>query len=209
MFSGTDKVLDFLTAILCVLTGVYVWVTHRASQILQKQSDALMNAERAWITADIDWSPHARKTIFEGTSIEDGRTTKTTSAYVVLSCRNGGKTPAWIIEKRVKLGIFCPLPKEPEFTQGRMKGEFLEFVTEPVEVNVCVTSPEIILECEGRWEHPDKLNILALYGYVKYRDIFSQKRQERYTGFGYAVYPDRTIKRIATFDGWDSYNRYT
>jgi hypothetical protein len=57
-------------------------------------ADALMNAERAWVLAELGWYEGARLGITDHTSGE--RTW--TEANLKLTCKNEGRSPAWIDE---------------------------------------------------------------------------------------------------------------
>jgi hypothetical protein len=198
------------TGIIAVATAWYVVVTHKMFGGIQQQIktaeanvSALKNAERAWIMADVGWD--TRKTqmkLIHGTHGSNAE--KTTSVYVVLTCKNDGKSPAWIIHKRARMRIVEALPKEPEFGPVIEGEEFHEPWTDPINASV-EKEYHFTLQCPGQLSNDGR--ILILYGWIKYRDIFDH-RAERYTGFGYMV-DQGEFKRLPLIEGFDMYNVFT
>ncbi len=96
----------------------------------QAQADALINSERAWVMADVEWDTgkwsDGKAHVLEGS----GTGGDTTGIYVVLTCRNEGRSPAWIEEKRARLQIVDVLPDKPDLTSA----EFVQAELEPIGV---------------------------------------------------------------------------
>src|SRR6266568_1992389 len=64
--------------------------------VSQAQAAALINSERAWVMADVEWDSgkwaDGKAHVLEGW----GTGGDTTGIYVVLTCRNEGRSPAWL-----------------------------------------------------------------------------------------------------------------
>jgi hypothetical protein len=136
-----------------------------------KSSEAVMNAERAWVMVSLEWQ-NTRGLI----NTSSGSRGENTNFAVRLVCTNQGKTPAWITEKRIRAVSVDPLPPEPDIdgTQLIQKLETLSAGQESIrEEDVTAEG----LMAAGK--------TTAIYGIVRYRDIF---RNDHYTTFGYCVF---------------------
>src|SRR5260370_11577568 len=86
--------------------------------VSQAQAAALVNSERAWVMVDVEWDTakwaDRKAHVVEGS----GAGGDTTCIYIVLTCRNEGRSPAWIEEKRARFQIVDALPDTPDLTSA-------------------------------------------------------------------------------------------
>ncbi len=163
--------------------------------VSQAQADALINSEHAWIMADVEWDTSKwadRKAhVVEGS----GTGGDTTGIYIVLTCRNEGRSPAWIEEKRARFQIVDALPDTADLTSY----EIIQVGPEAVGVgkaNHVAWQPAAI-------GHASFGRMMVIYGVVKYWDIFERPRE---TTFGYRITPSRELVRL---EGKREYNKQT
>src|SRR5713226_6538956 len=169
-----DYINAFSTAVIAAFTillfvGV-VWQIHTSKAI-----------ERAWVMAQIDgdrkkWSD-GKVHIVEGS----GTSGDSTGTWIILSCHNEGKSPAWIYEKRVKFEVVPRVNPAPDFDSlpvvfnGR----------EPIGIGQAaipnVTKLHRLEIAEG---HTKPADMMIIYGIVKYHDIFKEIRTAT---FGYQI----------------------
>src|SRR5712692_11835127 len=133
-----ESVAIWLEGIALVL--IFVWdrldsrQQHRETlaqlNVSQAQAAALVNSERAWVMVDVEWDTakwaDRKAHVVEGS----GTGGDTTGIYVVLTCRNEGRSPAWIEEKRARFEIVEVLPDTPDLSTA----EFVQAGLEPVGV---------------------------------------------------------------------------
>jgi hypothetical protein len=196
-----DKALVICTGLIVVIgisQIIFLWKTVVATS---DNAKALINSERAWVMAEIQWNPQ-RKGIVEGTSITLDKTVDETTVELCLICKNEGKTPAWIVEKRILFRITDSLSSTPRFDV--QPGDFFDLRPEPLGVGqpskICTA-----LECADRRGNG---KAMIVYGFVKYRDVFKPERETR---FGYRITIQGTLERIAAIGEKDfyQYNSYT
>ena len=156
--------------------------------VSQKQADALINSERAWVMVTVEWYGEAH--VLEGSG-----TGETTGIYVVLNCSNEGRSPAWIEEKRARFQIVDALADTPELASA----ESVRAGPEPIGVGK--TNQIAWMATATGHESPGKM--MVVYGVVKYRDIFDKLRE---TMFGYRITPSRELVRL---EGKREYNKNT
>jgi hypothetical protein len=163
-------------------------------------ADALINSERAWVMADIKWSADVAG-LTRSTQLRVVNGSGEVSADICLIYQNDGKTPAWITEKRIILREVSALQNPPDYTPDAT-GDAFTLVSEPLTVQgtgkYCA-----ILTCKGNRELG---KTLVVYGFIKYRDVFSPDRETR---FGYVITPETHFQRIAGKDDFWQYNRNT
>jgi hypothetical protein len=148
--------------------------TEDAARAANTNALAVMNGERAWIMVRIDLVPGFGGP-YTGQSCENGGTTsiETTALPVRLRYRNDGRTPGWIVQRRMWLLITDDIPRLPSYEGGKAESDL-----EPIGVAE-EQYRDITVEADGRGglDH----NVIV-YGVVDYRDIFGGQRQ---TSFGY------------------------
>jgi hypothetical protein len=164
------------------------------TKAVRASTDALINSERAWIVVEVE--PLAGLGgIHEGEELIHDIITRTTSYTVTITCRNDGKTTAWITEKRVCIDVVDSLPAMPNWESV----DIIDTEPEPVSAKVS-TSKEASLQCE---KARDFGAMVVIYGLIRYRDFFAP---ERSTSFAYKVRIDGELERLA---GYSKYNENT
>jgi len=163
--------------------------TQDAASAAADNASAVLNAERAWVMVDV--SPVPGYHIFDAFS--NNRTGKAFNGRIV--CRNEGKTPAWIEEKRGRFLFADKLPAIPDLTNL----EVIHNEREPIGAGKETSVDHPFEAVRG----PDRMDEDGfLYGFIRYTDIFGRSRQ---TTFGYRLAGD-TFKRLA---GYPAYNSTT
>ncbi len=109
-----------------------------------------------------------------------------TGAFVNLICRNQGKTPAWIVERHIRLEVTNSVAPKPQ-----LQGAEISYDPEPLPVGGPESIQNWSLIGDG-WAGEGRFTLI--YGVVKYRDVFSPSRE---TWFGYMVKSDGRLERIA------------
>jgi len=155
---------------------------------IREQTGALINSERAWIMVDVDRVP-GMGGVMDGHGSEMGVgpvMTESTGFRARITCRNDGKTPAWITEKRAGLDILDSIPESPDWSRTTQ----IQVAPEPISVGqASEPHDETLFSKRGRALG----KITILYGIVKYRDPFGANRS---TSFGYRVQDDGSLERL-------------
>ena len=172
-----------------LLVGIVgAWIAIRTLSDIREQTRALINSERAWIMVDVDRVP-GMGGIMDGHGTEMGVgpvATESTGFRARIVCRNDGKAPAWITEKRAGLDIVESIPESPDWTRTNL----IQVTPEPLSVGQASKPTDETLICK-RGRALGKMTIL--YGIVKYSDPFGKNRS---TGFGYQVKDDGSLERL-------------
>jgi hypothetical protein len=170
---GYDKWLNHSYEWATIIGVVGGWVL---LWFIWRQNQAVIRAERAWLMIDIR-APSKNLLVAKGTSNDAPQ--DHTWVNPVVFCQNQGKTPGWIIEIHIRAEIVYKkdIPPKPDFGKG------FQIVKElrPVPVNIEVPRYLPIMIGAVREEG----QIVLVYGFVVYRDIFSKRRK---TVFGSCVY---------------------
>jgi hypothetical protein len=141
-------------------------------------AEAVMNAERAWIFAELGWYEAVVGRILLGSAVENGGPEyHSTTANIKITYRNGGRSPAWIDHVYGRMDI----------TTGHASGEIYDRkecgnhgMVEPIHPGGEVSrSMELI--CDG---HPKEKDYLNVYVIIDYHDIFGVPRE---TTLGYTL----------------------
>src|SRR5690242_681589 len=80
---------------------------------LWRQSIFFRNSERAWISVELDWD---KKKWADGKFhmlLGSGTMGDDTVFEAIVVCKNEGKSPAWIEEKRARFELFSVIPEKP------------------------------------------------------------------------------------------------
>jgi hypothetical protein len=157
------------------------------------------NIERAWVVVDIK---HEGRELTNTTIIGDilGESTSIPLRCISL---NGGRSPAWVIEKRIAFEIFenaDAVPRTSPIKRTRVFDDIPHAVytqEHSVRANMPIA--------QGRLT---ETNIGVIYGVVRYRDIFNKIRG---TTFGYKVLPaiDTLSLRLEPLKNRPKYNKNT
>jgi hypothetical protein len=155
---------------------------------LESSVRSVVNAERAWIMAELFWNPHKTVPgiILGSSSQGTGEPVLSTTVGIQLQCRNEGRTPGWIYEIRghmeivsSKTGLVTEPPKNldgiggfvgPIGSDGDRQG-YVEF------------------SCPG---HLNRAQYLSLYVVIRYHDIFGEKHETR---LSYGIDSENNIYR--------------
>lgn len=156
----------------------------RQTTILRHSVDATIASERAWVMADADY-----QTYITTASRSDG--TKYTSVGLSLLLSNQGKTPAQIVEKRIRLwlpNLGKPLPDEPTFDpeDGDTKIHYLQSGQK--------WSSNYSVNADGE---PSIAFQPLVCGVVKYKHMFSDEIVQ--TTFAYSVSADGGLTRLESY----------
>lgn len=185
-----DKGLVVATGLLVIVGGFQIGFLWSAVKAANANAIALINGERAWVMANIKWPTDRMRQI----NINSDKT----GLDMFLTFQNDGGTPVWITEKFCRLAIVDLIPEQPNFADVG-DGDFIDVSPEPLSVNGS-SEVRMTLLCLGKsgWERAT-----VIYGFIKYRDVFSPSRETR---FGFVVGPDNELTRIA---GRPEYNKNT
>lgn len=187
-YHNPEWVLVIVGAITFAFIGWQSWETRRAARAAEKSAEAaslnataLINAERAWIIARVDWrDPRTR--LIRGDS-SGGKVT--TGAFVNVLFQNEGRTPAWITEIAIKMQVTNAGPsRQPDMGGAEVLYGPIPLVQDTEEPHIRTFD----LIADG-W--PDTGWTALIYGVVKYRDVLTEDRHlpDRETWFGYWVTP--------------------
>lgn len=190
---------DVATWALAVIGGITAYAVFRqvkesaeatiaaknAAEAAQLNAQAVINAERAWIIAELGLFGETVGVIEgEGYFQSEAPIKCTQVMNVKLTCKNEGKTPAWIDHVRAVLEIVDPNsvrvePETSKWTHGPM----------PPIGSGQERSRSLELRCNGHAEDHEFLSISVL---VEYRDIFDKKRE---TWLGYSVSGGQLVRQ--------------
>jgi hypothetical protein len=193
MEQPTDWIAEISTILGTILGAIALYFAGRASKIAQASADHLKNAERAWVMVSID--PSSEFHISTGSSAGE----KSTSVYVTVTCRNQGGTPAWIREIGVSLVIAAKLPAKPDWNNVTIA----ELETTALPPGQPSTTKGVWVET-NKWKEINSDEITAVFGVVRYRDVFGDERE---TTFGYQTSWD--YKRLVPLTNYPEYNKHT
>jgi hypothetical protein len=183
-------------------TAEQLSVAIRSADAAKASADAFINSERAWVMADIEhdsdkWSEHPKR---NGVRIVSGSGAggDTICFYAQLVCRNEGRSPAWIDERRARFEIVDSLPTKPSLESA----QFVEVGPTPLGSGSPPHKDEWTAIAKG---HIQTGQMAVVYGIVNYRDIFGRPRQ---TTFGYRITPSNELRRLEG-EQYQEYNKNT
>jgi hypothetical protein len=157
----------------------------------KKNADALINAERAWITGELVL-PDGKLSVASKFFIWPPKEAPVVTIRLKLS--NPGKTPAWIIGTWELHDVTDDIPENPKEPGGEP-----ESGPEPIAAGG-ETFADLNLICPG-FGSGDR-NRLLIYGITKYRDCFEI---DHITTFGYTLTARGELDRVPD----PAYNRFT
>jgi hypothetical protein len=174
------------------LVGIFgfdIWVAHRDHKetlqqidLAQKQILASHNAERAWVMTELSWAENSYLHIAETSSTESG---DAVSLSLKLTCRNEGRSPAWVYAIYAHCRQMDSIKELPELTTADMQRQG---ITEPIGPGKTV-GRNFILSCPGQLASKE---FISVYVIVEYRDVFENTRM---TSLGYVVAPGGNLYR--------------
>ena len=176
---ATKTMLTWFTGLLVLVGFLQVVVLFVQWRLIRRQDEHFTKSERAWILAELGWYEGGLH-ITGNTLQVDGLTTESTNVNIKLTCRNEGRSPAWIENIRGRIEIFSKFP-----ISEAPKGSDLAFLG-PMEPLGAGKERSRVLQfiCSG---HAKKGEHFSVYVLVEYRDIFGIRRE---TTLGYSVVPD-------------------
>ena len=170
---------------------VGLWVISRQTKVAAQAADAarlsaqaVINAERAWITVTIKWQQNV-KAVFNVDSTLSGNTL---TPFITCVCKNDGNTPAWITEKGICLKLVNVIPKEPDFSEI----DIFQHEMQPIGAGQDDSGYRLEKSCAGTQEDRLKSTFLV-YGRIRYRTIFDNAAETR---FGYVITPMSNLERL-------------
>ena len=166
------------TALLVVVGFFQFVVLFMQWRLIRRQDEHFTKSERAWILAELGWYEGGLH-VTENTSLVDDLTTNSTNVNVKLTCRNEGRSPAWIDSIHGQIQIFAKrstleIPKRADLDSlgameplgaGKERARILQF------------------SCSGRVKKGEYFSVYVL---LEYHDIFGIKRE---TTLGYSIDP--------------------
>jgi len=165
------KISDWLLAIFTLMLVIVAYMQYKFAQ---RQDKHFRANERAWILADLTWGNEPR--VLEGT-MRLGITSEfpVTELAVELTCRNVGKSPAWITNVRSQ-GMVCKTMQDlvPNKNQLRAHGTMRTLGPEEE------SSRRFHISGDGTIP---KGCYISLYVLVEYRDVFTRPRETRLSYF--------------------------
>lgn len=182
-------VVGFLTAVIMAWQSIE---TRRSASAAKKSVEALLTLERGFLTVRVRFDLHKKPHVIK----VDGSEDPTTSAFLVVKCRNDGRSVMQVDNISARLYIGSGLPEFPEYmgsdvvrrgpmTIGRGKSNHTSWTA----------------TTKGHLKGFEKLFV---YGFVAYHDIFDKKRS---TAFGYEIV-DGKFKRLSEAR-YPFYNRHS
>src|SRR5258708_9654452 len=159
-------------------------------------AQAVMNAERAWIFAELGWYEGTLLRVVNGAYTgEDGPVFDIT-ANLKLICKNEGRSPAWIDHVYARMDIVSAGSDIKDYDRKQCGNHRL---IGPIGASG-EDSRSLQLVCDGRFKEGD---FLSIYVILEYHDIFETPRK---TTRGYSLTSDGHLARQ---DGLPGRNRNT
>jgi hypothetical protein len=176
-----------------LLQAAILYCTIRA---IKRQTASVENSERAWVMKEIEWDREkwadGEAHVLEG----DGSEGKSTGIWITLVCKNEGKSPAWIYEKRMKFEVVKALDERPNFQSA----QFEWTGREPIGIGNAFPHTTKVPRMVIASGHAGTDDTLVIYGIVNYRDIFGKART---TTVGYRITGDRRLERLAEYAAYN------
>jgi hypothetical protein len=159
-----------------------------AAEVAKANTNALINIERAWLVLDgfdpkgKDFWEISHKNVYFGNSER---------IPITVRFKNYGHTPAWLIESAFNLEVSKATDSEFSFEYKefqKSEGEPIAPNTDAAPINVEI-NPRGYLTLGEMIDIGDKKLFLYFYGFVKYKDVFSEQTKEtRETSFCYRLH---------------------
>jgi len=189
---------DWIDAVNASSTVVIALFTVAMFYVVRNQLRASKDIERSWVIPKLARDTVSSMLLCEGTTAEHGKITSvTTTAFLLLTLKNDGRSPVWIKHLHARLVLVDSvdkLPKKPELNDADNQNWYPPPFTEQESVRLQLT---------GKGSQVAKEKVVV-YGKITYLDIF---RQERFSTFGYVIQSGGSeIKRL---ESHPEYNRNT
>ena len=171
-------------------------IATKSADAAKKSADALVNTERSWVFAYVGWANEEHPVFIAQRTQQGEELPVQTGIHIVLTCKNQGRTPAWITRKFLRFEIAPKLPNEPSFRFEDCIDYALNPIAPDHSVVIC---PELF--ADGR--PTTKESAGYIYGRILYRDVFGDHE----TTFGYYFYQPRI--ELARMPAPAEYNEIT
>lgn len=171
--------------------GVHLWTSHRDREetvaqlkLAQKQIEASHNAERAWVMTELGsfYNDGRARLVYAASGASPGLHTQITTK---LTCRNEGRSPAWIDSVRGYAEILNNVQALGNVADHEMQSFGWLGPLAPQKA----TGRSLEFDCPGQ---PQPNQFISVYVVVEYRDIFENRRT---TSLGYSIDVDGNIYR--------------
>lgn len=174
--------MERLTLLLVVVGFLQIVVLFLQWWLILRQDEHFRNSERAWIMAKLGWwhdESHGLHIIL-GTGSGPGGQSEETRVVLKLTCKNDGRSPAWIDHVYGQIGIVSG-GSSLRHAKVPAKAKLNDYG--PMDPLGAGQEASISLElyCDG---HATDDKILSAYVLVEYRDIFGINRETR---IGYSI----------------------
>lgn len=146
------------------------------AESLRASVQSVVNAERAWIMAELFRHTQFKQPgpILGSSSQGGGEQVLSTTVGIQLKCRNEGRTPGWIYEVRGHMEIISS--KTGQVTEPPENPEGIGGFVGPIGSGA-VREGYVEFRCPGHFNRSQQY--LNLYAVVRYHDIFGTKRETR------------------------------
>lgn len=161
------------------------WETRRSAKAAEKSAEAallnaqaLVNAERSWILAELGWWENQPTRIALTESKEgDGPIVSSITANLKLICRNEGKSPAWVDKIYGRMDVVSTRAEIKKYDRQECGNlGLMEAIPAGGE-----RAHSFRLEGDGRLENGA---FLSVYVIIDYHDVFGHPRE---TTIGYSL----------------------
>jgi|SRR5215467_296950 len=141
---------------------------------------SLIHTERAWVMGELDWQEKSILHVVQSASKGEAEgTVERVTANMKLTCKNEGRSPAWVDNVYGHLEILST--ESTLGTPSRSSGQNFGPIG-PLGVGN-ERSRDLDLTCVGRMRHDDFLSAFIV---IEYHDVYDFKRE---TFLGYSIYP--------------------
>jgi hypothetical protein len=169
-----------------VFTGLLVVVGFLQWCLIRRQDKHFRISERAWILADLSWYP-GQLNVCLGTTQRGELIEEHTDVSVKLTCKNEGRSPAWVDEVHgsveiVTKGSAIRIPENKKLSTFG-----------PVEPLGAGKEQSRLLQMQCS-DHAKENEFISVYVIVEYRDIFGIKRE---TFLGYSISGKNLCRQLA------------
>ncbi len=178
--------LDWFTGALVFVGLLQVCVLVGQMRLVKSQDDHFKNSERAWLLAYLSWSREGLNVALLSERTGFDPEAQFTVVTVKITCRNEGKSPAWIDEVRTRAEIVKrPNNVAPDKESLQCNGPMQPAGADKESFKV------LQIRCRG---HATKEDFLCLYVLVDYHDIFGIPGETR---LGYVIDAGQLARQYA------------
>jgi hypothetical protein len=173
---SSEAWLVILTGLLVIVGGVQAAVLFFQWRLISRQDEHFTKSERAWIIGELGWYDRGLHVVDTSSKLGDSPVRRATHVNLKLTCRNDGRSPAWIDDVSGNLEIVKRLPSS----------DVLPKVSPMVHFGPLGPGKEgsRVLQFETVGTINDGEGFYSVYIVISYRDIFGCQRR---TTMGYTV----------------------